>query len=372
MRWSIYLGRPLGIRVYLHFTFLLFIGLLGWLSYKSEGSLFLPAFTLMCFFCVLLHEYGHALMARRYGIGTHDITLLPIGGVARLERMPRDPRQELLVALAGPAVNVAIILLLLPVCYFLKIPVNFSPGPLLNGAGSPGLLQLLLSWNIVMILFNMLPAFPMDGGRVLRALLAMRLPYDRATIVAAGVGRFMALLFAAYAIFGSSNVMLIVIAFFVWSGAGTEAAAAVEQSAMEGSLVRDAMIVDFVSIHPEDTDDSIARLLLNGSQTDFPVMEAGMVTGVVTREVLLAALSREDRQVAAAIMRPIRTSCQVDDALPGVVEILREQGLPLLPVLENERVCGLITPDNTAEYIALRRAVRNRLAELPPARVREG
>ena len=218
MRWSIYLGRPLGIRVYLHFTFLLFIGLLGWLSYKSEGSLFLPAFTLMCFFCVLLHEYGHALMARRYGIGTHDITLLPIGGVARLERMPRDPRQELLVALAGPAVNVAIILLLLPVCYFLKIPVNFSPGPLLNGAGSPGLLQLLLSWNIVMILFNMLPAFPMDGGRVLRALLAMRLPYDRATIMAAGVGRFMALLFAAYAIFGSSNVMLIVIAFFVFGG----------------------------------------------------------------------------------------------------------------------------------------------------------
>ena len=218
-----------------------------------------------------------------------------------------------------------------------------------------------------MILFNMLPAFPMDGGRVLRALLAMKLPYDRATLIAAGAGRFMALLFAGYAIFYTSNPMLIVIAFFVWSGAGTEAAAAVEHSALEGALVRDAMIVDFASLRAEDTDEDIARLLLKGSQTDFPVMEDGKVTGVVTREILLASLSRDERALAGDLMRPVHVHCQADDALSGVVEQLREQGLPLFPVLENDRVCGLITPDNTAEYIALRRAIRHRLSLLQPA-----
>ncbi len=364
MRWSIYLGRPLGIRVYLHFTFVLLMALLWWASWRAHGSITLPLFTLTCFFCVLLHEYGHALMARHYGIGTHDITLLPIGGVARLERMPTKPSEELLVALAGPAVNVAIALLLVPVCLLLGQPVVPDLSAFFGGHSQPGLASMLLSWNIVMILFNMMPAFPMDGGRVLRALLAMRLPYDRATAAAAAVGRAMAVVFALYAIFYSSNPLLIVIAFFVWTGAGTEAAAAIEQTAIEGASVADAMLVEFTSLRPEDTAADAARLILRSYQTDFPVLESGHVTGVVTRSAVVTALAISPDRSAREMMLPLDASCLAGEVLEGVIQRMRELQLPLLPVLRNGSLCGLVTPDNTAEFIAFRRALRLRLDAL--------
>src|SRR6188474_1864247 len=196
MKWSLRIGKLFGIPVYLHLTFLLlllWIGLVSWQQEQSvragiEGVLFMAAL----FGCVVLHELGHALTARRYGIVTRDITLLPIGGVARLERMPDDPKQELWVALAGPAVNVLIAGILLLVTKFTSSVFSFGDASL-EGMMSESFVSRIIIVNIALVLFNMLPAFPMDGGRVLRALLATRLQYTRATQIAATVGQLMAL-----------------------------------------------------------------------------------------------------------------------------------------------------------------------------------
>jgi Zn-dependent protease len=216
MRWSIRLGRLFGVPVYLHLTFLLLLGLVGLLGLFQGGPAAAIGGVLMIasvFGCVLLHEFGHILAARRYGIPTQDVILLPIGGVARLARMPDEPKQELVVALAGPAVNVAIAAMLFP----------------LISLGGGAFLAQLFAINVLLFLFNMLPAFPMDGGRVLRALLARQMSYVRATDIAATIGKGMAVLLAVAGLVGvpglfGSNPMLLVIAWFVWSGAGREAA----------------------------------------------------------------------------------------------------------------------------------------------------
>ncbi|MEZ0277001.1 MAG: site-2 protease family protein, partial [Roseimicrobium sp.] len=197
-RWSLHVGTFGGTEVRLHATFLLLLGLLGWVTLTQSGpaaALDMVFFTVSIFFCVLLHEFGHVLAARRYGIQTTDVTLLPIGGLARLERMPRKPSQELVVALAGPAVNVAIALLIIP--FLAKLPpftfhYNLMEGPFL---------ERLVYWNVMMVLFNMIPAFPMDGGRVLRSSLAMVMDYANATRVAATIGQTIAVFAGIYFLF---------------------------------------------------------------------------------------------------------------------------------------------------------------------------
>src|SRR5512147_1158685 len=221
MKWSWKIGTLAGIELRIHVTFLLLLGWVGaahWMSGKSlDAALNGLAFILALFGCVLLHELGHSLAARKYGIPTRDITLLPIGGVARLERMPEKPAQEFWVALAGPAVNVVIAALLFA---WLNITNGWAPLSRLNVASGPFLERLLVA-NVWLVLFNLIPAFPMDGGRVLRAVLASRMEYVRATQIAAVVGQGLALVFGLIALFG--NPMLLFIALFVWIGASQEA-----------------------------------------------------------------------------------------------------------------------------------------------------
>ena len=228
MRWSWRIGRIAGISISVHVTFLL---ILLWIV-AEEYALGLRAmagsvlYMVALFTIVVMHELGHALTARRFGIVTRDIILLPIGGVARLERMPRNPRQELLVAIAGPAVNVALALALLAIVRLtgpLPAATLYDFDPLLS---LRGFLYQLVFVNVVLALFNMLPAFPMDGGRVLRAVLAMRMSsYARATGIAARIGRMLALALAAAGLYGLRNPFWVLIALFVWMAAGTEAAA---------------------------------------------------------------------------------------------------------------------------------------------------
>jgi len=220
MKWSWNIGSFRGILLKVHTTFLLII---FWVIYNhlSKGdniisTLIGVAFVLALFACVVMHEFGHALTARRYGIKTRDITLLPIGGIARLEKMPEDPRQELWVALAGPAVNVAIAFLIYSLLKITSQPLYFEEYDIITGS----FLMKLMVLNIVLVVFNMLPAFPMDGGRVLRALLALRINYVRATDIAARIGQGMAILFALIGIF--YNPFLVIIALFVWLGAAQE------------------------------------------------------------------------------------------------------------------------------------------------------
>lgn len=355
MKWSLRLGRFLGIDVFLHFTFLIFLAVI-W--YATRESLITLAFFIAAFTCVVLHEYGHALTARRYGIATHDITLLPIGGVARLERMPSHPKQELLVAIAGPAVNLVIAAVLFVVCWIAGIPVRGNMDLVLSGRAD--FVVTLLGWNVMMILFNMLPAFPMDGGRVLRALLAMRMNYAKATRWAMVVGRGMALLFAWYAIFVVNHPMLIVIAFFVWIGAGQEAAAAEQKVMLDGVRVRDAMIVDFRRVGPDETAGTLAQIMLQGWQTDFPVIYDGKVVGIVAWQDVIAGLNVGHTVAVNSFMRHPVPSCLPNESLEEVLDRMKGAGLPLLPVEEDGRLLGLVTPENTLEFMKIRRALERK------------
>jgi Zn-dependent protease len=223
MRWSLKVASVAGIEVRIHLTFLLFLAWI-WFSYYQvaglTGAVQGVLFILSLFACVLLHEFGHAFAARAFGIATPDITLLPIGGVARLTRIPDKPWQELVVAIAGPLVNVVIAAALIFVVH------RSAELEQLQYLESPRveLLSKLASVNVMLVLFNLIPAFPMDGGRILRALLAMALPYAQATQIAARIGQGLAILFGIFGLFG--NPLLIFIAFFIFAGAQQEAAIA--------------------------------------------------------------------------------------------------------------------------------------------------
>src|SRR6266446_9261548 len=246
MSWSLPIVRIAGIQLRIHITFLLLIVWLAFGYYSQGGSAVAASrviFILLLFLCVVLHEFGHAFAAKAFGINTPDITLLPIGGVARLERMPEEPVQELIIAVAGPLVNVVIAIGLFVAGGYqgLLSPSNVEGG---------GLVAQLLTINIMLVLFNLLPAFPMDGGRVLRALLATRLSYARATQVAATVGQGFAFFFGIVGLFGipglfHANPFLIFIAFFVYIGASQEAALAQMRDVSRRFPVSSAMVREF-------------------------------------------------------------------------------------------------------------------------------
>ncbi len=266
MKWSFRVGAVLGIAVYLHGTFLLlllFVLISEWSRSRSlTAALGGVAFVTAIFGAIVLHELGHALMARRFGIRTRDITLLPIGGVARLERMPDVPRQELWVALAGPAVN-----LVLAAGSYLVLTALQSAPPSPTLAMGDGVIARFTMVNMLLAGFNLVPAFPMDGGRALRAILAERLDYVRATEIAASLGQGLALVFGFIGLF--ANPMLVFIALFVWMGASAEASTVTLRAVLAGIPVSRAMITDFRTVEPADTLEVAVQLVIAGSQRTF-------------------------------------------------------------------------------------------------------
>lgn len=340
----------------MHVTFLLLLGfitLANVLSGANAGAVASGVlFFLALFGCVLLHEYGHALMARKFGVPTSDITLLPIGGVARLERMPDKPWQEFWVALAGPAVNVVIALIL---GAYLTVTGGWEPLANLSPA-TGGFAERLLVVNVFLIVFNMLPAFPMDGGRVLRSLLALRMEYARATRIAASLGQGMAVLFGFFGLF--ANPMLLLIALFVWVGAAQEAAAAEMKSSLGGLPVREAMLTNFQSVSPDARLREVVSLLLAGSQKDFPVVERGVVLGLLGHEQLFEALrSRgEETRVSEVMNRQIRT-VSADEPLDHALTRAEPGFSTTLPVLWQGRFVGLLTAENIGELVMIRAAL---------------
>jgi Zn-dependent protease len=367
MKWSWKIGEYAGIGVFIHATFLLIIvwvGMSHWLAGKTlEATLAGLAFVMALFACVLLHEFGHALTAKKYGIKTRDITLLPIGGVARLERMPDDPKQELWVALAGPAVNVAIAAAL-----FVWLLITNGLEPFSNLSMVKGsFVERLMFVNVALVLFNLLPAFPMDGGRVLRALLATKMEYTRATQIAAGIGQGMAFLFGLAGLF--SNPFLLFIAFFVWIGAAQESSMVQMKSAIGGIPVKLAMLTDFRTLAPYETLARAVELILSGSQQDFPVVENGRVVGVLTRSDLLLALAKrgQDTPVAEVMQREFQV---VDSAemLETAFQRLQACACHTLPVVRNGELAGLVTMDNVGEFMMIQSALSGkRMAGWKPA-----
>ncbi|HMP80316.1 MAG TPA: site-2 protease family protein, partial [Pirellulaceae bacterium] len=309
MKWSWKIAEVRGIAVFVHATFFILLAYIGFMYWSQSQNVATTiegvGFIVAIFFCVLLHEFGHALAAARYGIKTRDITLLPIGGLARLERMPDKPVQELWVALAGPAVNVVISALLFA---WLAVSATLEPWDKM-GVTSGSFLQRLMVVNVFLAVFNMLPAFPMDGGRVLRALLATRMDYVTATQVAATVGQGMALIFGLMGLLGEFSPMLVFIALFVWIGAQQEASLAQMKGALAGIPVAAAMVSDFRTLHPHDTLGQATQEILAGSQQDFPVVEGDEIVGILTRNRLLMALANQgfDGLVADAMEREFQT-----------------------------------------------------------------
>ena len=367
MKWSARIGTFAGIDVYVHATFLILLAWVAFAHWQMDHSVAAAVagvgFVLALFACVVVHEFGHALTARRFGIKTRDITLLPIGGLARLERMPDDPRQELWVALAGPAVNVVIAAGLFVVLRGLGAMAPFATLMLTSGS----FLERLMMVNVLLAVFNMLPAFPMDGGRVLRALLAIRMDYTRATQVAATIGQSMALLIGLVGLF--SNPFLIFIAWFVWTGAGQEAAMTQMKAALGGIPIERAMITNFRTLSTEDPLARAVDLLLSGAQQDFPVMEGPTVVGILTRSDLLRALARQDQPaLVAEVMHRDFHPADAADMIDVTLQRLMGLQCRTMPVLRRGKLIGLFTMDNVGEFLSVQTAVRGREKLRPAAR----
>jgi Zn-dependent protease len=357
MGWSLPIFRVAGIQLRIHVTFLLLILWLGFGYYNAAGSAVAAArviFILLLFACVVLHEFGHALAAKAFGINTPDITLLPIGGVARLERMPEEPMQELVIAVAGPAVNVII-----AICLFIVIGARglFEQATVEGG----DLIAQLLTINVTLVLFNLLPAFPMDGGRVLRALLATRLSYARATQIAANIGQACAFVFGFLGLL--YNPFLIFIALFVYIGASQEAALAQMKDVSRRFPVSSAMVREFRSLPVTATLQEAVDALLATSQHDFPVLdESGNVAGVLTRHDLISALRKDDPTIRVAdVMRRDIPTVTTGTRFEEAFRIMQECNCPAVPVLDSmKRLVGLLTPENVSELMMVQSALPRR------------
>lgn len=358
MKGALRIGRLARIDIYLHWTFgLLIAGIFAYYLLHGMGvqaALAGVLLVLLVFGCVVLHELGHALMARRFGVSTRDITLYPIGGVARLQRIPEEPIQEFWIAVAGPAVNLLIATGLALVLW--GTGGSFGPDALVQ----PRLHWLAsLMWiNLLLVGFNMLPAFPMDGGRVLRALLALRINYVRATQIAASIGQGMAVLFGLLGLI-SFNPILLFIALFVYVGAQQEAQQAMFRTLTQGIPVQQAMMTRFQVLHPEDSLGRAVEALLAGAEQDFPVVANGQVVGVLPRGALLHALARAGREskvrdAMQSVCQPIEDTAMLEEAF----QRMQESGCETLPVVHNGKLVGLLTLENVGELMMIASALR--------------
>ncbi|HEX6989948.1 MAG TPA: site-2 protease family protein [Bacillota bacterium] len=358
MRWSFALFRAAGTTVRIHVTFVLLLAWFGLVFYTRGGlaaTVAGLAYMLGLFGSVLLHEYGHALAARRYGIRTPDITLLPIGGVARLERLPDKPGQELVVAAAGPAVNVAIAAGLALLNVAAGRPALGDGPAMLTGA----LATRLLWANLFLVGFNLLPAFPMDGGRILRAVLAMRHPFVDATRTAALIGQGMAFLLGFAGLL--FNPLLAFIALFVYLGASGESSSVQLREATEGVPVRSAMLTDFIPVHPDARLVEVAEHVLRTPQRAFPVMDAGGLVGLLTGEDIIKGLKDNGARARVADVMQSPPD-RVTDGIPlsRALEIMQgRQCRPLLVVNEWDQPVGILTCEHVGEFVTVQAALRS-------------
>ncbi len=350
MAWSFRLGTVLGIPIRVHVTFLMFLVLLSVIGTGRAGLLAgVRIFLLIAllFLCVLLHELGHCVVARRFGVAIASITLYPFGGIALLEDMPRQPAREILIALAGPAVN----FLIAGGLWLLDTMASAAPALTWDAPTGDDLLGGLVLANLQLGLFNLLPAYPMDGGRVLRGILATRLPYPRATQIAARVGKGFGTAFVLGGILPGpwndftsfANWWLLVIGVFLYLVANSEEQVAQLYGTLEGLKVEDMMIRDYLALSPADSLGAAARLSLHSLQEDFPVVRDGDFVGVVNRAKLAEGLRGSQEASVQSVTQPVAARLHPADPLREALRRMRAERVGLLPVIDESGLRGIVT-----------------------------
>lgn len=357
MSWSLNIGSIAGTVIRIHITFVLFLAWIFAGSYISGGAAAAWSgllFMLALFACVVAHEFGHIFTARAFGVATPYVTLLPIGGVAQLERIPEKPSEEFLVAIAGPLVNVAIALVLI---VFFGANLSQSAAASVDNAHIP-LVDRLAAVNLFLAVFNMIPAFPMDGGRVLRAALAAKLGYVRATELAASIGQWVAFGLGFIGLF--YNPILIFIAIFVYLAAASEAHMVALRAVSRGVPVDAAAMTQIATLSPDAHIDEAVQTLLHTSQSEFPVLDgARRPIGLLGRGDIIRALKEKgpDARVKDAMNATLPT---VGDnrCLDDAVKLLQEKGVPAVAVVDRSgSFVGLITTETLGEMLMVREAL---------------
>lgn len=355
MKANLNLGSISGIKIIVHWTFFF---LIAWIVFSelhrgggTESIVFNVVLVLAVFACVVLHELGHALTAKHFGISTKKITLLPIGGMASLERIPESPKQELLVTLAGPLVNVAIAILLyflVPVNTFMHL--NFTETlETLMGFTLQNFLFYLFLVNIGLVLFNMVPAFPMDGGRILRALLAMKTNRAKATQIASNIGQFIAVLFLLLGLL--FNPFLIIIALFVFLGAYGENQMVQHLALLKGHSVEEAMLTNISTFKPDDSIDLVVNKIISGTENNFVVIENHQIKGILYHKDIIENSNKN--VLVKDIMDTTFNTVKNTDSLSKIYDIIFSEKKPFVPVLKEEKLIGVIDATNLNEYILL-------------------
>lgn len=377
MNWSFQIARISGINIKVHISFFLVL-LLGGMQWAGvgdngvQGFLFGAVLMILLFTCVTLHELGHSLVAQRFGIPVHEITLLPLGGVAQLGKNPEKPMQELLIAIAGPLVNVVIAIILLIVTGGATNALNVlgGRGELLNQLNDTSprtMLYWLLGANVSLFLFNLIPAFPLDGGRVLRALLAMGLGYPRATRIAAIIGQALAIVLGILG-FISGNFILILIAVFVFFGASQENTVAQSKTVLTTQKVGDAYNRHALTLQIGDRVSKVVDYILTSYQPDFAVMQGSNLIGIVRREDVLRSLALQTNDAfVTEIMNRDFQRIDAGKSLDEVREFMSEQAVRIVAVFSGNQYLGLVSSDDLTEAFAVltfaERQKRNRMTK---------
>ncbi|HQU71118.1 MAG TPA: site-2 protease family protein [Calditrichia bacterium] len=351
MRWTWQIGRVAGINLYLHYSFLILVGYFFFvdLSRGRDAWFFVWDLFLLAaaFSIVVLHELGHALMARRYGISTRHITLLPIGGVAQLSHLPDDPLEEMAVAFAGPAVNLFLAVLMgIPTLLLYPLHQLLVPAFVYEN-----LLAVLAIMNLLLGLFNLIPAFPMDGGRILRALLATRMKSLPATRAAVYLGRVMAVLVGILGIF--IDPILILVAVFVWIAGGREYEQVSQRERSAGIMVEDLMERRFVVLSPSDSVSAAAELIERFGQGVIPVVvEKRRLVGLISEtDVQNLVLGGREGRLLEDLMRRQFPVVSPEDHLERAMTLFDSSGLSYLPVVKGERIEGILRLSDVDDFL---------------------
>jgi len=345
MRGSFRLFKVFGISINMHITFILLLFL-----FLAGGVKWL--FILVgIFFFVTLHELCHSLVAKKFGIKVREITLLPIGGVASMTKMPEKPMHEFLISLAGPMFNIMVIVVFfLPLKYILGDEVLFHP---LSAATWPLTIAYVYWINLVLAVFNLIPAFPMDGGRIFRALLATKLGIRKATRIAVSLGHLFALVFAYFGI-TRMNFILVIIAVFIYTAASGEEMQVNVKETLKKFRVRDILPQDFVSIKPDATLGNVLETVFHNRQEDFPVVADGKMAGFITRKDLVTGLHQfgKDKTVSE-VMRKDFPKVKDTDTLVKAQNVMQANGVTALPVLKDGDAIGVITIEDIGRVYAM-------------------